>query len=48
MRRTLKSYAEKVMNGKMSRETAASIIRSLYPDYDENVIYDLVPDNYEN
>ena len=40
----LKDLATKVIAGDMSREQAKGILRGLYPDYDENSIYDLVPD----
>lgn len=42
-----RSLADQVLKGKMNRETAKSRLRALFPDFDENVIYDLVPDFYE-
>lgn len=40
-----KAFAAKVYAGDFSREAAAAQLRTLHPGYDENVIYDLVPDN---
>ena len=40
-----KSMADEVYNGNVTREEARDRIKAYYPDYDENVIYDLVPDN---
>ena len=39
-----KEMANKVYDGDMTREEARDRIKAFYPDYDENVIYDLVPD----
>lgn len=39
-----KDFAAKVYAGTYSREAAAAQLRTLHPGYDENVIYDLVPD----
>lgn len=40
-----KALSAKVYAGEFSREAAAAQLRTLHPGYDENVIYDLVPDN---
>lgn len=42
-----KSLVDKVLSGKMNREQAKAQLDNFYPDYDSNVIYSLVPDNYE-
>lgn len=43
-----KSMADKVYSGEISsREEARDRIKAYYPDYDENVIYDLVPNGYD-
>lgn len=39
-----KSFSADVYAGKFTREQAAAQLRTLHPGYDENVIYDLVPD----
>lgn len=40
-----KALSAKVYAGDFSREAAVAQLRTLHPGYDENVIYDLVPDN---
>lgn len=39
-----RDLASMIFQGDLTREQAVSILRSIYPEYDENVIYDLVPD----
>ncbi len=41
----VKDLAQKVLEGDFSREDAKAMIKTFYPDYDENVIYDLVTDS---
>lgn len=41
-----KSLVQQVLMGRMNRDAAARNLSSFFPDYDENVIYDLLPDNY--
>lgn len=43
----VQDLAAKVYAGTYSREDATAQLRTLYPEYDENVIYDMVPDNYK-
>jgi hypothetical protein len=42
-----KSLANDVKKGNISREDAKEVLKRRYSDYDENVIYDLVPDNWK-
>ena len=39
--------ADQVFSGDINREQAKARILGAYPEYDENVIYDLVPDKYD-
>lgn len=39
-----KAYAESVAKGDITREDAARFLKTYHPGYDENVIYDLIPD----
>ena len=42
----VKDLSMKVHDLTLSREEAKAQIKTLYPEYNENVIYDMVPDNY--
>lgn len=41
-----KKLQQQILMGRINRDAAAKSLSSAFPDYDENVIYDLVPDNY--
>jgi len=40
----VKDLAEKIINRDLNREEAKNMIKVFYPEYDENVIYDLIAD----
>jgi len=40
----VKDLALRVVSDDMTREDAKALIKTIYPDYDENVIYSLIPD----
>lgn len=41
-----KKLQQQILMGRINRDAAARSLASSFPEYDENVIYDLVPDNY--
>lgn len=45
--KSARSLVQQVLMGRMNRDAAAKNLSTFFPDYDENVIYDLLPDNYK-